>query len=62
MDEADKQFAVEYEHGGARWALNIYAADAQDAAAKLRAIQATAVLLGEVFFTSAADFRPEQLH
>jgi len=59
MVDADKKYALEYEHAGDRWALNFYAQDAEDAAAKLRNLKETVVLLGEVLSTAPANFTAE---
>ncbi|RYF76811.1 MAG: hypothetical protein EOO22_00795 [Comamonadaceae bacterium] len=46
--KAQTEYAAEYSHRGARWGLNFYAVDEDDAKKKLRSIRETAELLGPV--------------
>lgn len=48
MSNATVNYAVEFEHDGAKWALNIFANDWADAKRKLESLKSSAVLLGEV--------------
>ena len=44
---AQTLYALEYEHGGSKWALNFYAVDYEDAVAKVESLKKSLVLLGE---------------
>lgn len=44
--KAQKPYAVEFHHNGARWALTIHAVDDADAEAKVQSLRESAVLLG----------------
>jgi regulator of PEP synthase PpsR (kinase-PPPase family) len=55
MNEADKSYALEYQHDGQVWALNFYAVDEDDAQAKLHSLRASVVLLGRTVFTVPFD-------
>ena len=43
---AQTLYALEYEHDGSKWALNFYAVDDADAAAKVESLKKSLVLLG----------------
>ena len=54
-DKAEREWACEYEFRGARWNVpGLYATTREEAAAKLRAIGATGVVLGEIAFRSGS--------
>jgi hypothetical protein len=48
MKEATNEYAAEYEHGGSKWALNFFARDSEDAAAKIANLRATVQLVGQI--------------
>lgn len=52
---AQTEYAGEYTHAGSRWALNFFAVDDADAAAKLESIKVSAVVLGPIAMRIPAD-------
>lgn len=50
-DAARFKFALEYEHGGRKWAADFFADDEDDARAKISSMKASLVLLGEITHT-----------
>lgn len=55
MIEAKTEFAAEYIHDGATWALNFYAKDERDATSKLASIRASLTLVGEIVASAPAE-------
>jgi len=56
--EADIEYAAEYKHNGDTWALNFFAANNEDASAKLQSIKTGLVLLGEIAGVIAVHSSP----
>lgn len=46
--KAHTEYVAEYTHRGSTWALNFFAVDDEDAAAKLASLRASASLLGRL--------------
>jgi hypothetical protein len=44
----EKKFALEYEHDGKKWAMEIFADSWEDAKQKLEALKQTIILVGEI--------------
>lgn len=54
---AQTLYALEYEHGGTKWALNFYAVDDEDAQAKVESLKKSLIILGR-----SEGFIPVNLH